>query len=412
MIKASIISIGNELLSGQTLDSNRAYLSKKLLGIGVPVVSGYTVSDNVDSISRSLHQSSEDADIILVTGGLGPTDDDVTRGGLAQYLGVELELREDLLEKITRYFSSRKLRMVETNNVQAYLPAGTDALSNELGTAPGIAVKAGGKSIYAMPGVPSEMKAMFEDSVLGGLEALTSGQAVVVKKLKCFGTGESKIAEMLGDLMERGRNPLVNCTVNKGVITLHIISTASDKVEAEQEGCKVETELRRRLGRLVYGSGEQSLAEVVGKQLAARGKTIALAESCTGGLVAKLLTDVSGSSEYFRYGWVTYSNEAKIKELDVSAELIEKEGAVSEEVSKSMALGAKKISGADYAIGITGIAGPGGGGKEKPVGLVHISVAADNNIESSCFTFSHDRNFIRYLTAQTSLNMVRLALSR
>ncbi len=411
MKKASIVSIGNELLNGQTIDTNCAYLSDKLLGIGVPVESFYTVGDSVESIVRSLKLASEDADLILVTGGLGPTDDDVTRKGLAEFLGVELEFHNELLEKIKSYFTDRSLRMSDTNKVQAYLPAGTDALSNNLGTAPGVVAMTGSKRIFVMPGVPSEMKAMFEESVSGELEKFSSRQAITTRKLKCFGTGESKIAEMLGSLMQRNRNPLINCTVHKGVITLHVIATAGDKSQAEQMAEKDVLMLKDKLGELVYGIGDETLAEVVGKQLAKQGKTVAAAESCTGGLLAKMLTDVSGSSRYFTYGWVTYSNEAKIRELGVYKDLISKYGVVSKQVVEAMAIGAKKNAGTDYAIGITGIAGPSGGSSEKPVGLVYICIASDNNVQSRSFIFSHGREFIRYLAAQTAINMLRLALS-
>jgi len=410
MIKASIVTIGNEILSGQTVDTNAAHLSTVLLSIGVPVVSSYTVRDEIDSIVRGLELASGDADIVLTTGGLGPTDDDLTRQALAKFLSVELELRKELLEKIEGFFAGLNRQMPERNKIQAYIPAGAKALTN-IGTAPGIMASSKGKLFFALPGVPMEMERMFAESVLPEIERLAGGQAVVVKKLKCFGAGESTIAEMLGTMMQRGRNPLINCTASSGIITLHIIATAENKKKAEQMAEKDEKLLKSTLGELIYGVGDQSLAEVVGEELTRHGKTIAVAESCTGGLLAKLLTDVPGSSKYFTYGWITYSNEAKISELDVPAELIKQYGAVSEQVAQSMAVGARKKAGTDYAISITGIAGPAGGTEQKPVGLVYISVDSDNGCDTQRCFFYHGRQFIRLRAAQTVLNILRLKLN-
>ena len=410
MRKASIIGIGNELLSGQTVDTNASYLSWKLLSIGIPVVSSYTAGDDIDLIVRMLNLASGDADVVLVTGGLGPTDDDLTRQAFAKFLGSELQLQSELLEKIQNIFAHRERPMPEKNKIQAYIPAGAKAIENNLGTAPGIRAESKGKLFFAMPGVPLEMKQMFEESVFAELKRFAGKGAIVVLKLKCFGAGESVIAEKLGDLMQRGRNPLINCTVQYGVITLHIIATAEDKGKAQRMAKKDEKTLRNILGELIYGTGEQTLAEVVGAKLAQQKKTIAIAESCTGGTLAKLLTDIPGASRYFTYGWVTYSDIAKITELGVKADLIEKDGAVSYRIAEAMAQGARKRAGADFAIGITGIAGPAGGNEQKPIGLVYISVDSDSGCETKRFIFAYDRDFIRLQAAQTALNMLRLKL--
>lgn len=411
MKKASIISIGNELLNGQTVDTNTTYLSGQLLSIGIPVVNSYTIGDDTGAIVRAFNLASTDADIVLATGGLGPTDDDLTRQGFANFLGAELQLKTDLLDKIQNFFTKRNLQMSERNKIQAYIPAGAKALANPLGTAPGIMAEAKDKLIVALPGVPSEMKRMFAESVLPELQRFAGTQAVVVRKLRCFGTGESNIAELLGPLMQRGRNPLVNCTVEYGVITLHIIATAEDKNKARQMAEKEEKSLRNTLGELVYGTEEQTLAEVVGEKLARQKMTIAVAESCTGGTLAKLLTDIPGASRYFTHGWVTYSNTAKTTELGVPADLIEKYGAVSEQVAHAMACGARKKARTDFAIGITGIAGPAGATEQKPIGLVYISVDSDNGCDTKRCLFSHDRRFIRLRAAQTALNVLRLKLN-
>ena len=413
MTKASIISIGNEILNGQIADTNAAYISRSLLSIGIAVVSSYTVGDDIDSIIKSMKSASKNAELVIATGGLGPTDDDLTRQAFAKFLGTKLELQNKLLEKIGNFFTRRKLQMPQKCKIQAYIPAGAKAIVNNLGTAPGIMAEVEGKLFVAIPGVPSEMRQMFEESIIPELKKLTTEaeQAkTVIRKLRCFGTAESNIAELLGNLCQRGRNPQINCTVKDGIITLHIIATAEDKNQAEQMAEKDEKLIRNILGKLVYGTGEQTLAEVVGEKLAEQKKTIAIAESCTGGTLAKLLTDIPGSSGYFTYGWITYSNDAKITELGVPVELIQKQGAVSKEVAEAMAKGARKKAGTTYGVGITGIAGPTGGNKQKPVGLVYICIDSDMSCETKDFIFSHDRGFMRLQAAQTALNMLRLQL--
>ncbi|UCE99687.1 MAG: competence/damage-inducible protein A, partial [Planctomycetota bacterium] len=366
--------------------------------------------DDVDSIVRTLNLASDDADVVLLTGGLGPTDDDLTRQAIARFLGVELQFQSELLQKIHDFFIRRELQMPTNSKVQAYIPAGTKALVNNFGTAPGIMAQTKNKLLIAMPGVPAEMKRMFEESVFAELKRLAGGQAVVVRKLRCFGTGESNIAKMLGSIMERGRNPLINCTAECGVITLHIVASAEDKNEAQQMAEKDEKFLAELLGELVYGRADETLGEVVGEKLARQKKTIAVAESCTGGHLAKLLTDIPGSSRYFTYGWVTYSNIAKTTELGVEADLIQKNGAVSELVAEAMAKGARKRSGADFAIAVTGIAGPTGGSEQKPIGLVFVAIDSDNSCETKRFILSGDRESIRLRAAQTALNILRLKL--
>ena len=409
MKRVSIVSIGNEILSGQTVDTNAAHLSAELLSIGLPVVSSYTVGDEIERIVRALTLASDDADVVITTGGLGPTDDDITRQAFAKFLGVELELRNELLQKLEEFFARRNYPMPERNKIQAYIPAGAKALAN-IGTAPGIMAESKGKLFFALPGVPMEAKRMFAESVLPEIERFAAAQAVVVKKLKCFGAGESTIAEMLGTMMRRGRNPLINCTVSSSIITLHIIATAEDKEKAGRMVEKDEKTLRSTLGELIYGVADQGLAEIVAEKLTRQGKTIAVAESCTGGLLAKLLTDIPGSSKYFTYGWITYSNEAKISELGVPAGMIEEYGAVSGQVAESMARAARKKAGTDYAISITGIAGPAGGTEQKPIGLVYIGVDSENGCDTKRCFFHHERQFIRLRAVHTVLNILRLKL--
>ena len=411
MKKASIINIGNELLNGQTVNTNAAYLSRELFTNNIPVVSSYAIGDDEDAILRAFDLATADADIVLITGGLGPTDDDLTRQTMASYLGTELQLQTDLLERLEDFFKKRNLSMPEKNKIQAYIPAGARKLVNNFGTAPGIMVEKEDKLIFALPGVPSEMKRIFAESVLPELHQFAGEQAIAIRKLKCFGAGESTIAEMLGSTCQRGRNPQVNCTVKYGIITLHIIAFSEDEDTALKMLEKEEESIRNNLGDLVYGTGDQTLAGVVGEKLTRQKKTISVAESCTGGLLAKMLTDIPGASGYFTHGWITYSNEAKTMDLDVAADLIHKYGAVSEQVAEAMAHSARKKAQTDFAIGITGIAGPDGGSEQKPVGLVYISVDSDNNCITKCCHFSNDRRFVRIRAAHTALNMLRLKLN-
>jgi nicotinamide-nucleotide amidase len=410
MAKASIVSIGNELLNGHTTDTNATYICRQLLSIGVPVVSVYAVGDEISKIVETLKKAAADADLVIATGGLGPTDDDLTRQAFAELLQTELVLDERLLEVIGDYFKKRGLVMPERNRIQAFIPKGAEAIENPIGTAPGIRAKLGDKILFALPGVPAEMRAMIDNTVLPYLQKQGGGEWTVIKKVRCFGTGESVIAEKLDDMMKRGRNPLINCTVDTGVISLHVMATAKDKRQAEEMAERDIEKLRIILGDLVYGENEQTMAEVVGRELVKQRKTLAIAESCTGGLVAKLITDIAGSSDYFIEGWVTYSNKAKVEQLGVSQELIDKYGAVSEQVAKAMATGAKRKAGSDFGVAITGIAGPGVGTEQKPIGLVFISVSSDNSCQTKKLLLSGSREMIRTRAALAVLNMLRLKL--
>ncbi len=410
-INVAIITVGNELLNGYAVDTNSSWLCSRLLLVSIPVVYNCSVGDDVEEIKNAIEYAAGKADVILITGGLGPTDDDLTRDAIAQFLGVKLEYHGEIEEKIKKFFAARNYPMPEKSKIQAYLPAGASEIENNLGTAPGIFCENDKKIIAAMPGVPSEMQQMFEKFVLPKLEEIPQSDYLVVRKIRCIGAGESTIAEMLGDLMNRDRNPQINCTVNRGIITLHIIARAKDKNSAEIMAAEDVEKLCGILGRLVYGFDEQSLAEVVGQKLLEKKKTLAIAESCTGGLIAKMITDVSGASGYFTHGWVTYSNEAKISELGLEKGLIERFGAVSGEVAEAMAVVARKKSGADFAIAVTGIAGPAGGTEQKPVGLVYISIASAQGIDTQRFLFGpRNRDFIRLRTCQNTLNLLRLKL--
>ncbi len=269
---ASILSIGNELLNGKTVDTNAAYIAGRLRTIGLPVVSVHSVPDEIPAIVRALALATAEADVVVATGGLGPTDDDLTRQAFAEFLGVELVFRPDLLEKMERFFELRGIEMPARNTIQAHIPRGADVIENEKGTAPGVRAQKDGKPLFSLPGVPTEMRHMFDTRVLPELQPLVRGQAIAVRRFKCFGAGESKIAEMIGDAMQRGRNPLVNCTVQTGVISLEVVATAGEQAQAEEMAQREERSLRALLGKLVYGSDDQTLAEVVGEGLGDRAR--------------------------------------------------------------------------------------------------------------------------------------------
>lgn len=412
MKKAVIISIGNELTNGQTIDTNAAYLSSNILSVGIPTVAFHTVGDDADLISDTFRIASQQADIIIATGGLGPTDDDVTRQGLAKFLNVDLELDEKSLQRIKDNFTRRSVTMPKINEVQAHIPKGTKAINNDIGTAPGIYAEKEDKLFFITPGVPSEMKRIFENYILPELKKFVTNQFVFIKKLYCFGTSESALAEMLGDMMRRDRNPLINCTVSGGVITLHIIVSSDDPKKAQELLQNDEVLLQNLLKTLIFSTDCAKLEQVVGKLLSDKHLTVAIAESCTGGLVAKLLTDVPGSSRYFTYGWIPYSNAAKISELNVSPDLINNYGAVSSQVAEALAVGALKKAGTNYAISITGIAGPDGGTEQKPVGLVYITLAGQGGLITQKLMFPNSREIMRLRTAYTAINMLRLKIAQ
>lgn len=414
-INAIIISVGDELTLGRIVDTNAAWLSNELLPLGITVSQHVTVADDLDSITTNLQRCGELADVLLVTGGLGPTEDDLTRHAIANVLGSELQLDQRSLEQIERFFVKLNRKSAPTNRIQAMIPQGCDVIDNPVGTAPGMITQIGRVAAYFLPGVPAEMKQMFADTVKPKLmqlaKQLGTRQIVVSRSLHAVGTGESNIAEMLGDTMARGKNPIVNCTVTSGIISVRIDARADDKHTAQQLIIPVEQEVRQKLGDYVFGCDDDTLAGVVGGLLGRKGKSLAVAESCTGGLLAKNITDISGASEYFKCGWVTYSNAAKIELLQVAPETIEQYGAVSEQVAKQLAYNAMNLADADYALAVTGIAGPTGGSVDKPVGLVYIGLADKSNVTVTRNQFVGGRQKIRRYTVVSALNMLRKKLA-
>lgn len=416
-MKAIILSIGDELVLGQTVDTNSAWLSQQLAAVGIAVAAHMTVGDDQHAIEQAIIESVGRCDVLLISGGLGPTDDDLTRQALAAVMGVPLELNAQWLHHLRDFFEKRGRTMPDANRIQAMIPRGATMIWNTCGTAAGIdATYQSGDlkttcRIFVMPGVPKEMFAMFQRDVLPHLQQAGGGAVILQRTLHTFGLGESHVAEKLGALMKRDRNPSVGTTVSQGVVSLRINARYASIDEARRELAATEAACRAALGDLVYGADGEPLSEVVGRLLREKGRTVATAESCTGGLLAKHLTDVSGSSDYFRYGWVTYANEAKTRLLGVPEETLRQHGAVSEQTVAAMASGALAASGADHALAISGVAGPTGGTPDKPVGMVCIALASrDGAMQTRTFHMTGDREMVRDRSAKMALTMLRFHL--
>lgn len=411
-MNAILISIGNELTLGQTVDTNSAWLSQQLAAFGIHVRMHATVADEIEPIRRRLDQSAREADLVLVSGGLGPTEDDLTRHALAEALGVSLEFHSPSLEAIKAFFERRKRSMPDANRIQAMFPAGTTPIENTCGTAPGIRARLHNADVFMMPGVPREMKVMFEQDVLPYLRSRSCGATLLAATLNTYGAGESDIGERIRDLMPRDRNPTVGTTAQQTIIGVRIHAFGTSREQAQQLLDADIAEVRRRLGPLIYGENEETLAHAVARMLVAARKTVATAESCTGGLVAKNLTDIPGSSAYYLNGFVTYANAAKEKFLEVPQALLVQHGAVSGPVAEAMAINARRISGSDYALSVTGIAGPDGGTPQKPVGLVFFGLAHPNgcDVYERRLGSEQTREEIRDRACKFALNRLRLKL--
>lgn len=415
-MKATIISIGHELITGQCVDTNAAWLAEQLTTCGVQVTAHQTVGDDLVGIRCAIESALRSNDLVILTGGLGPTVDDLTRHAIADFLTCPLEEDPGSLARLREMFDRWQRPFHEENRIQALIPKGCRAIPNEKGTAPGIAFATEAKRGYALPGVPSEMKTMFRKGVLPAIESAADGAVCTCsERLLCFGMSEAKLGGLIVDLMERGRNPLVGTTASEGVISVRITATAQSMAECRALLEADTTEVRKRLGHVVFATGDATLAGAVGGLLVDRRMTVATAESCTGGLLAKMITDTPGSSNYFLQGFVTYCNASKQQLLGVSEADLSAEGAVSEAVARSMAIGCRNAAGTDVALSTTGIAGPGGGRlPDKPVGLVYIGLATESDVEvKRVLVGSHlDRDQVRDRAARIALNLLRLRLLR
>ena len=409
-MKAEILTIGDELLRGEIVDTNKAFLSERLVSIDVETRFHASVRDDPDDMTDAFRRAAARADAVIVSGGLGPTRDDLTSEVLARAFGLGLVRNAAALDAIRGFFRSLGREMTENNAKQADFPEGAEVLPNPIGTAPGFLLEAQGIPFFCLPGVPRELIKMMDEQVLPRLARRTGSGAVVrARLLRTFGTGESMLDHELADVATSG-------DVSLGFRTafpdnyLRPVARGRSAEEAEARLDRVCAEIRERLGAVVYGEGDETLPEVVGRLLRDAGRTLAVAESCTGGLVAAEITEVPGSSEWFLGGVVAYSNRAKTSFLGVPEALLDRHGAVSDPVARAMAEGARERFGADYGLSTTGISGPSGGSPDKPVGLVHIALARPEGTSAEHFVFPLDRHRHRRLTAQAALDWVRRAV--
>jgi nicotinamide-nucleotide amidase len=410
---AIILSVGDELVLGQTVDTNSAWISQQLASVGCAVAAHATVPDDQPAIERAIREAVRGCDYLIISGGIGPTEDDLTRQALAAVMGVELELDETWLTELEKFFTARGRPMPPINRIQAKIPRGARMLFNHAGTAAGIHATVERCEVFVTPGVPKEMKAMFTRDVLPQITERAGGAVILSRTLHTYGMGESAIAERLGSQMMRNRNPSVGTTVSEGQVSLRVNARYPSLDEARQQLEATSAACIKALGDLVYGQDDDTLPHVVANLLLARPEgenTVATAESCTGGLLAKMLTDVPGSSTYFHRGWVTYDPAAKEEVLGVGFSIVREHGLVSEPVAVAMANGARTRAGAAYGIGITGVAGPGGGTEQTPVGTVCIAVTSRDQQSFRTFNFPGDREMIRDRAAKMALTLLRFLL--
>jgi nicotinamide-nucleotide amidase len=409
-MKVEIIAVGSELLTPFFLDTNSLYLARRLEELGFDLRWKTVVGDDSESLGQVLRTALGRAGLLFVMGGLGPTGDDLTRETLAGVLGRELRFDEAILESLQERFRRRGWTMSPSNRKQAEVIAGAVALLNRNGTAPGQFLEAGGCRVFLLPGPPAELEPMCEESVWPGLAGDTEA-GLVRKVLKATGLGESSADELIRDLYPDQKDLRLTILSSPGQIEIHLSARyAGDRTRAEEAVNTLASAIAARLGGRVYSENGDDLEQVVGRLLATSRKTLAAAESCTGGLISERLTRVPGSSDYFLEGAVTYSNAAKTRVLGVPAGLIEAHGAVSAEVAEAMALGIRARSDADLGIAVTGIAGPGGATPEKPAGLVFTALAWDGGSRLERNHFFGRRPQVRFQASQKALDMVRIHL--
>ena len=413
-MRVELVSVGTELLLGDIVNTNTAYLSKELAALGFGVFRQTTVGDNRERLLKTLESAFLENDTVIITGGLGPTDDDITKECAAEYFGREFYFHEyswvKILERLTR--SGRNI-ITENNKKQAMIPEGAIVLENYCGTAPGIIIEENNKRIILLPGPPREMRDMFEKSVKPYLEKFSSKQ-FISKYVRFYGIGESLLETKIKDIMDNQTNPTLALYAKTGEVLLRITVSGNDRAECEDLIRKQLDEIEKRVGEYIYLVGDEDISStqtemntVVANLLIENKFTISIAESLTGGKISSMLVEKSGISEALLEGVVCYSNKSKIDTLGVREETLEKFGAVSEEVAKEMVLGVEKRLGADFAVATTGIAGPNSDGSGKPVGLVYIGIYAQGDISVKECLFTGDRELIRYRTSVEALEEVR-----
>jgi nicotinamide-nucleotide amidase len=409
-LSAEVLTIGDELLRGEIVDSNKSFLSDRLLSLDIETRFHVSVRDDPEDMAEAFRRARERSEIVLVSGGLGPTRDDLTIEVLARTFGRKLVLHEPSLAAMRAFFERFGRSMAKINEKQAWFPESAEVLPNPIGTAPGTMLREGGTLFFCMPGVPRELYRMMDEQVLPRIAAARRGGPVVRSRLlRTFGMGESNLDELLADVATDGQVVLGFRTAFPDNY-LRPLARGATAEEADARLARVVETIRARLGVMVYAEGEQALEDVVGVRLRNAGRTLAVAESCTGGLLAERITSVPGASDYFLGGVVAYANEAKARLLGVPEALLAEHGAVSEAVARAMATGVRDRFGADFGVATTGIAGPGGGTPEKPVGTVWIAVDDRGSVRAESFVFPFERERHRQVTCQVALDWVRRAL--
>ncbi|HEX8146907.1 MAG TPA: competence/damage-inducible protein A [Pyrinomonadaceae bacterium] len=410
MLTAEIIAVGSELLTPFRTDTNSLWLTDRLNTVGVEVKLKTIVGDDDARLEETIRDALKRSGIVVLTGGLGPTEDDITRKIAARALGRRLLLDEKVLDDIKAKFLRWGRKMPEINARQAMVMEGAEVLPNPNGSAPGMYLEHDGRVVVLLPGPPREMKPMFEGLVLPRLAERSGGVRVARRVLRVAGLGESAVDERIAPVYTQYKNPQTTILFTNTEIEIHLTAQGKTEPEAELLLDGLAGQIEERLGDSVFAFRGEKMEEVVGLRLAVAGFTLATAESCTGGLVAHRLTEVPGSSTYFMEGVVTYSNEAKTRLLGVPAELIQRHGAVSAEVAEAMAVGVKQRAETDFGLSVTGVAGPGGGTEEKPVGLVYVALSDDAHTEHKRLMLPGDRNLIRWRASQFALDLLRRRL--
>ena len=409
-MKTAILSVGTELLFGQIVNTNTVYLSQQLNLLGHDVMYHYTVGDNPKRLADMIELALEDCDIVLTTGGLGPTQDDMTKEIACQVMGDELVMKDDVMEELLAMFENTGRKMTENNKKQAIMPSRAVVFHNDAGTAPGFALEKDGKYIICMPGPPREMTRMFEKSVKPFLESL-SEDVIYYRMIRTFGIGESQLETELLDLIDGQTDPTLATYAKEGESSVRIASKRATLEEAKAAVDDMLEKVRARIGEYIYSCDDEELVQVVCKKLIDKGLTLSSAESCTGGLFAGTVTEIAGVSSCFDRALVTYSNQAKMEELGVKAETLEKYGAVSAETAMEMVAGLHKVSGSDVCVSVTGIAGPGGGTEEKPVGLVYVGLYYDGEVSYRELRLRiTGRKWIRHRSVLNMLDMINKSI--
>jgi nicotinamide-nucleotide amidase len=410
MLSAEIIAIGSELLTPRFKDTNSLYLTEQLNAIGIPVVMKTIVGDDEHYLEDAIRHSLARTPILITIGGLGPTEDDVTRKVVGRVLQRQLVLNDEILAKLQRRFKARGVEMPANNARQALVLAGSEILENHNGTAPGLWIRAEKNHVILLPGPPSELKPLFETSCMPRLHEMAGGMALARCVFRTAGLPESILDARIASIYTKYKNPETTVLARPGQVEVRLTAHGKNREDAERLLKELGDQIEQELGDFIFARTESSLEEVVGIYLATKKATISTAESCTGGMVAERLTNVSGSSRYFMSGVICYSNESKMELAGIPPLLLEMQSAVSVEVARGLAEGIRARAGTTIGVGVTGIAGPTGGSPEKPVGTVYIAVATPTETEHRQFLFPGDRERIRWQASQAALDMVRRAV--